>query len=66
MRKCPFHGCERQIPDSVFACRPHWFSLNKADKTRIHDVYNAYTSDQLTVDELRQAQQEVLGDRGTA
>jgi len=64
MRQCPFAGCEAQLPDHLFACRPHWFSLRKADQLKIHAAYNDYLKDLIDLETLRSRQQEVLGDRG--
>jgi hypothetical protein len=66
MRKCPFHGCEKRIPDERFACGPHWFSLNSEEKAEIHATYQAYLNEFIGVEELRERQQAVLGERGSA
>lgn len=26
--RCPKPGCDQVVPNSMFACRPHWFSLS--------------------------------------
>lgn len=67
MRRCPFHGCDQVLPDYLFACRPHWFSLNAKERAEIHAAYDDYMADEgAGVETLRQRQQAVLGTRGTA
>ena len=66
MRKCPFHGCSRQLPYDYFACAAHWRTLGPADQGRIYDAYYKYRTDKIDLAELRRIQQEVLGDRGNA
>jgi hypothetical protein len=66
MRKCPFNNCAKPIPESMFACRGHWYSLSKPERDRVWSAYNAYVEDKIGVEELRAIQQEVLRDRGTA
>lgn len=66
MRNCPFNGCHRTIADSLFACKGHWFQLDDLARSRIHEAYSAYLSGALSVDDLRQIQQDVLGSRGQA
>lgn len=64
MRLCPFHCCKNQIPDTMFCCRQHWGKLSAQDKEQIGAIYSQYKKGDLTVDELRAAQQKVLGARG--
>ncbi len=66
MRKCPFNGCEEELPDTRFSCRLHWYALNLTDRHTIQEAYANYLSHDISLVELRQRQQEVLGDRGTA
>lgn len=33
--KCPAPGCTRDVPSSMLACRPHWFSLSKELRARV-------------------------------
>ena len=66
MRTCPFRGCDESLPDSVFACRRHWFQLDRAERNKIWTAYRRYLADVITMEELREAQQQVLGHRGTA
>lgn len=63
---CPFTGCEKTVPDNIFACRGHWFSLNKTEQAEIHAAYNDYMEDRIGMEELRDRQQAVLGLRGSA
>jgi hypothetical protein len=66
MRQCPWHDCAVEIPDDMFACRPHWFSLTEAERNRIWWAWREYVKEALTLEELRAVQQEVLGERGKA
>lgn len=66
MRTCPFDDCGKPIPDSLFACRAHWFSLTKAEQATIYAAYDSYLANQIDLGELRSIQQEVLGHRGKA
>lgn len=66
LRQCPFHGCNIRIPGSVFACRRHWFSLNRAERLKVYDSYGRWQAGELSLEELRAIQQQVLGTRGTA
>lgn len=66
MRKCPFNDCNKQLPDAVFACRKHWFSLNVAERAAVYQCYNQYLYGTINIEELRAEQQMVLRDRGTA
>jgi hypothetical protein len=66
MRMCPFTGCNKNMPDNMFACRSHWFSLNKAEQREIHDAYDDYMAGVIDIERLRDRQQSVLGLRGSA
>lgn len=67
MRYCPFNGCGAELPEHLFACRLHWQSMSLSDRQEINDAYTAYMADDgISLTELRQRQQAVLGDRGTA
>lgn len=66
MRTCPFKGCVEQLPDHLFACRPHWYSLRPPERRQILAAYSAYLRDEIDLGELRRRQQEVLGTRGRA
>lgn len=35
MHTCPRTGCSARVPDSMFACRPHWYTLPKAIRDEI-------------------------------
>ncbi len=66
MRTCPFHNCVEDLPDHIFACRQHWFSLGKSERSTIYAAYESYMRDEIDIEELRRRQQAVLGTRGTA
>ena len=36
---CHAEGCEVRVPPAMFMCKPHWFSLPKAMRDEIWDVY---------------------------
>jgi hypothetical protein len=36
---CHAHGCERRVPPSMFACKPHWFALPKKIRDAIWNEY---------------------------
>lgn len=59
-RVCPFDGCGKRISSTLFACRPHWFSLNGRQKADIWDAYNAWQEGTISAEELRAVQQRVL------
>lgn len=65
-RKCPFTGCVARIDPALFACRKHWHSLADADRARLVWAYGEWRKGDLTSEDLRTLQQEVLGKRGTA
>jgi hypothetical protein len=65
MRTCPFHGCAETIPGEYFACKRHWYSMNRRDRVGLAVAYNAFLDGRLTLAELRRKQQEILGDRGS-
>lgn len=65
-RICPFHGCGRKIGDSMFACGKHWYSLNRADQMRVHEMYADYTTGKIGIETLRHRQNDVLRSRGSA
>ena len=66
MRRCPFTNCDKTVPDNIFACRGHWFSLNKGEQAEIYASYGDYTAGIINVEELRDRQQAILGLRGSA
>jgi len=66
MRKCPFHNCGAEIPANLFACRRHWYSLSESERQRIWAAYRDWQDGRLGGEELREVQQQVLGDRGMA
>jgi len=59
-RICPFTGCGRRIPPELFACGPHWYSLNKDQQRRIYACYDAWGTGEIDGAELRRLQQAVL------
>lgn len=36
---CHATGCPRQVPPSMFMCRPHWFSLPRFLRNRLWAAY---------------------------
>ena len=60
MRQCPFDGCTRRIKPEIFACRPHWFSLNGRQKADIWDAYTKWQEGEIDGDQLRAIQKRVL------
>lgn len=66
MRQCPFSGCGLKIGDEIFACRRHWFSLTRQQRGQIKIAYAQYVEGEIGVEKLREIQQKILGDRGTA
>ena len=62
MRRCPFDGCDIDLPDDRFACRRHWFGLSAEHKARVHNVYRMYQAGTIGVETLRLHQQEVLNE----
>ena len=64
MRTCPFDDCGAHIPDSMFACRRHWYTLGRTARDEIWAAYNSYMADRLTTDELRAIQSRVLAEAG--
>lgn len=36
---CHWPGCTRQVPPAMWGCRPHWFKLPEALRTRIWRAY---------------------------
>jgi hypothetical protein len=66
VRICPFHGCGTEIPDEVFACRPHWFSLTAGERSEIWAAYRAWQRGDIDGNTLWERQQAVLGTKGKA
>lgn len=60
MRKCPFDGCGKPIPEERFACPRHWFSLSTEQQKMIWKAYRGYMADVIDIDELRRIQFQVL------
>lgn len=42
MHTCPKTGCSARVPDEMFACRPHWFSLPKTTRDEIWRAYERH------------------------
>ncbi len=36
---CHWPGCQRKVPPAAWGCRPHWFALPPAIRTRIWRAY---------------------------
>jgi hypothetical protein len=64
VRQCPFNGCDVRIDPSLFACPPHWRSLDAAARQEVYAAYRAWQSGGIDGAELRRRQQAVLD--GTA
>ncbi len=62
MWKCPFPGCRVQIEDDRFACRKHWFSIDRENQAVIYGAYARYTAGTLTLAQLRVIQAKVIAD----
>lgn len=60
MRHCPFDGCGKLIDPSLFACRPHWFSLSHALQAEVWSAYRAWQRGDINSEELQRRQQAVL------
>jgi hypothetical protein len=39
MSTCPYPECEKEIGETLFACRPHWFSLPAELRAKIWRNY---------------------------
>lgn len=37
--RCPADGCEVYVPDSVLACKTHWFRLPRDIRSRVNRWY---------------------------
>lgn len=66
VRTCPFNNCGATIPSDLFACRKHWYSLNKSERETIWAAYRDFLASRIDGETLRRVQQEVLGERGVA
>lgn len=38
--ECPYPGCPKRVPDEMFACRSHWFSLPAPMRSAIWRAYD--------------------------
>ena len=61
-RMCPFAGCGREIPATMFACYTHWFRLSAAQRERVMIAYLSWQKGLLSGDGLRAEQQAVMGE----
>lgn len=59
MRQCPAPNCKILIPQSLFACRSHWFSISKEVRTEIYAAYRRFVKARdggnVTIEELTRA-----------
>ena len=62
MRTCPFTFCGKSIQETMFACKQHWYSLNKVQRDTIWDAYHAYTNGDISITALRAIQSQVLAE----
>jgi hypothetical protein len=60
MRRCPFPGCDRTIPVTLFACAQHWFSLGQAQRDEINAAYRRYGQGDIGIEDLRAIQVRVV------
>lgn len=60
MRICPFTGCWKEIPGTLFACRRHWYSLPLTWRARVGNAYQEWLAGKISVDQLRDIQQQAL------
>lgn len=60
MRTCPFDNCKQRLPDHLFACLWHWRSIRRKEQALIFQAYEAYTNEEISLDELRLRQRAVL------
>lgn len=60
MRKCPFCTNGKEMPDSLFACAPHWKRLTTAERREIWRAYSEYLAGGLSLAQLRETQQPII------
>jgi hypothetical protein len=60
MRRCPLFDCTEDLPDTLFACRRHWFMLNRTQQQTIHAAYDDYVANIIGIERLREVQQEII------
>lgn len=60
VRECPFDGCTKMIPSSMFACLKHWRSMSKEDQIRIYACFNSYKNGRIFLSELEGIQNQVM------
>lgn len=39
---CPHPNCNKQVPDHLYACRPHWYSLPTDIRHNILEAYRLF------------------------
>lgn len=66
MRQCPFYGCQRSILPTCFACRAHFRSLTDWEQERLFAARESFTQGRIGLQELRNVEQSILGERGHA
>jgi hypothetical protein len=44
---CPHPDCDRTIPSTMFACRPHWYSLPPFLRSKIWRNYQSGEMDRI-------------------
>lgn len=59
MHHCPAPECSRVISTSLFACRPHWFSLSKPVRDAIWATVGTFG--QKRIDAVKAAMEELRG-----
>lgn len=59
-RQCPFPGCSENLPESIFACRKHWYQISRPDQEIIWGIYRRWQAGDVAPDELLAVQKEVI------
>jgi hypothetical protein len=49
---CPYPGCDAYLPEQMFACKPHWFSLPIDIR---NGIWRAYRREGIGSEELLEA-----------
>lgn len=59
-RKCPFHGCQRLIDPTIFACKDHWSKMTEKDRKEIWRLWHDYNRSQIRIEDLLAGQKKVM------
>lgn len=60
MRRCPFKNCGKSIKGDVFACLPHWKSMNLKNQALIWAIYNAYKAGTVSLELVKLVQENIM------